>query len=229
MLKLYKHQLKALVYFCLPITYKRNNNRCMFLCSSILLLFVVLLLLSCAKPFNLQLSVILMYTKQLLSKLTLPDFNQLQRSSSSSAISERTLEECWTTLQRVSWILFNRVAYSSSGADALSCLILLLPAWCFALRLIFFCLCQMSLGSFCFRFVTNTLNRFVYTLVSFVCCYVMRVWTFLCVCVFFICRLKLMVLWTFFELSLRICCWCNDQWNWFCFGFIVRTFIFIIN
>ncbi|KAH1018889.1 hypothetical protein HUJ05_006574, partial [Dendroctonus ponderosae] len=35
---------------------------------------------------------------QLLSQLTLPDFNQLQRNS--SAISERTLEECWTTLQR---------------------------------------------------------------------------------------------------------------------------------
>ncbi|XP_063930377.1 uncharacterized protein LOC135142580 isoform X5 [Zophobas morio] len=42
-----------------------------------------------------------MYTKQLLSQLTLPDFNQLQRNSTSSAISERTLEECWTTLQRI--------------------------------------------------------------------------------------------------------------------------------
>ncbi|XP_044261557.1 Krueppel homolog 1-like isoform X9 [Tribolium madens] len=38
---------------------------------------------------------------QLLSQLTLPDFNQLQRNSTSSAISERTLEECWTTLQRI--------------------------------------------------------------------------------------------------------------------------------
>lgn len=57
-----------------------------------------------------------MYTKQLLSQLTLPDFNQLQRNSTSSAISERTLEECWTTLQRVSWILFNRVEYSSKEA-----------------------------------------------------------------------------------------------------------------
>ncbi|KAJ3617964.1 hypothetical protein MTP99_006003 [Tenebrio molitor] len=53
---------------------------------------------------------------QLLSQLTLPDFNQLQRNSTSSAISERTLEECWTTLQRVSWILFNRVEYSSKQA-----------------------------------------------------------------------------------------------------------------
>jgi hypothetical protein len=59
---------------------------------------------------------VLMYTKQLLSQLTLPDFNQLQRNSTSSAISERTLEECWTTLQRVSWILFNRVEYSSKEA-----------------------------------------------------------------------------------------------------------------
>lgn len=87
-----------------------------------------------------------MYTKQLLSKLTLPDFNQLQRSSSSSAISERTLEECWTTLQRVSWILFNRVAYSSSCAARL-----LLPA----------CLpaCVFSLGSFfCFLLLTDPLN-----------------------------------------------------------------------
>lgn len=50
-------------------------------------------------------------TKQLLSQITLPDFNQLQRNS--SAISERTLEECWTTLQRVSWLLFNRVQLSS--------------------------------------------------------------------------------------------------------------------
>lgn len=57
----------------------------------------------------------LIYTKQLFSQLTLPDFNQLQRTTSSSAISERTLEECWTTLQRVSWLLFNRVEYSSIG------------------------------------------------------------------------------------------------------------------
>lgn len=55
-----------------------------------------------------------MYTKQLFSQLTLPDFNQLQRTTSSSAISERTLEECWTTLQRVSWLLFSRVEYSST-------------------------------------------------------------------------------------------------------------------
>nr|XP_032290103.1 GATA zinc finger domain-containing protein 10 isoform X9 [Drosophila virilis] len=31
---------------------------------------------------------------------------QLSRSSSAAAISERTLEECWSTLQRVSWHLF---------------------------------------------------------------------------------------------------------------------------
>ncbi|GJQ79729.1 hypothetical protein Trydic_g23208 [Trypoxylus dichotomus] len=43
-----------------------------------------------------------MHTKHSdLFSLTLPDFNQLQRNSSSSAISERTLEECWTTLQRI--------------------------------------------------------------------------------------------------------------------------------
>ncbi|XP_044762782.1 uncharacterized protein LOC123319852 isoform X5 [Coccinella septempunctata] len=37
---------------------------------------------------------------QLLSQLTLPDMS-LQRNTSSSSISERTLEECWTTLQRL--------------------------------------------------------------------------------------------------------------------------------
>ncbi|XP_045466018.1 uncharacterized protein LOC123674906 isoform X9 [Harmonia axyridis] len=37
---------------------------------------------------------------QLLSQLTLPDMS-LQRNTSSSSISERTLEECWTTLQRI--------------------------------------------------------------------------------------------------------------------------------
>ncbi|XP_049824673.1 histone-lysine N-methyltransferase PRDM9 isoform X4 [Aethina tumida] len=50
---------------------------------------------------------------QLLSQITLPDFNQLQRNS--SAISERTLEECWTTLQRVSWLLFNRIFMHKSA------------------------------------------------------------------------------------------------------------------
>ncbi|XP_066144830.1 uncharacterized protein dati isoform X12 [Euwallacea fornicatus] len=49
---------------------------------------------------------------QLLSQLTLPDF-QLQRNS--STISERTLEECWTTLQRVSWLLFNRIFMHKSA------------------------------------------------------------------------------------------------------------------
>jgi len=34
---------------------------------------------------------------------------QLSRSSSAAAISERTLEECWSTLQRVSWHLFRCV------------------------------------------------------------------------------------------------------------------------
>lgn len=163
---------------------------------------IVVYCILCTNLSHLKLSVILMYTKQLLSKLTLPDFNQLQRSTSSSAISERTLEECWTTLQRVSWILFNRVAYSSSGAAC--CLVALLPA---LLLLFFFCyLCQMSLGSFCFRFVTNTLNRFVYT-ARFFClmCAALWVWEPFVVS-FFVLLFRSVLWWSFFELSWKMFC-----------------------
>lgn len=39
---------------------------------------------------------------------------QLTRSNNASSINERTLEECWSTLQRVSWHLFRCVLYSST-------------------------------------------------------------------------------------------------------------------
>ncbi|KAK9892429.1 hypothetical protein WA026_019879 [Henosepilachna vigintioctopunctata] len=42
---------------------------------------------------------------QLLSQLTLPDMN-LPRNTTSSSISERTLEECWNTLQRITNLAF---------------------------------------------------------------------------------------------------------------------------
>ncbi|KAH9628947.1 hypothetical protein HF086_006316, partial [Spodoptera exigua] len=37
----------------------------------------------------------------------------LQQARSGQTISERTLEECWSTLQRVSWHLFQCVLLSS--------------------------------------------------------------------------------------------------------------------
>ncbi|XP_065173226.1 zinc finger protein 135-like isoform X8 [Atheta coriaria] len=54
-----------------------------------------------------------MMTEKIVNELQLADFNQLQRNS--SAISERTLEECWTTLQRVSWLLFDRIFMQKSA------------------------------------------------------------------------------------------------------------------
>ncbi|KOB78809.1 Uncharacterized protein OBRU01_01694 [Operophtera brumata] len=39
----------------------------------------------------------------------------LQQARSGQSISERTLEECWSTLQRVSWHLFQCVLLSSKG------------------------------------------------------------------------------------------------------------------
>ena len=100
---------------CVKINDKLSDTEFPRTVTTFLVSFVFFLFFMVLCPSSLvSVGNVLMYTKQLLSQLTLPDFNQLQRNSTSSAISERTLEECWTTLQRVSWILFNRVEYSSS-------------------------------------------------------------------------------------------------------------------